>query len=362
MYAREAAIGRFREAMCSAWIIVLAAASAAAERPPEGGTTNALVCVSDYDGGEYYWVRDGRKQPQHGMRQAWVFNRAMTWLDDKDGARGAVLCYANQSPLPLTGKKQVSRWFTGKANELADVDDRTTRFVKKDAKAEFDHALLPAFQFHVGQHPTAELEVTEATHPWQLVAAVKGRSGPPLYASPWQDKPGKLTVEIKKLCGRKGYRRHFAQLTFALFVHTKEPKEPARVVFRLRLKGAEAIISSLPVIRTADRAKAEGVPVCCVVLNGSGRLLGKDEVRVWAHGRNAVELAENGKGLWKGLLKGLGAGHHRVLLQSAAKFAGDTFAESHLNVHITDGRFIGYDPKLKLLTKGGKPVGPLAGS
>ena len=33
-----------------------------------------------------------------------------------------------------------------------------------------------------------------------------------------------------------------------------------------------------------------------------------------------------------------------------------------LDVHITDGRFIGYDEKLKLLTEGGKPVGPFAGS
>lgn len=31
-------------------------------------------------------------------------------------------------------------------------------------------------------------------------------------------------------------------------------------------------------------------------------------------------------------------------------------------MHITDGRFIGYHEKLKLLTEGGKPIGPFTGS
>jgi hypothetical protein len=330
-----------------------------AARPPEGGTTNPIVSVSDYDGGDYYWVRDGQKQPYHGMREAWVFNRAMTWLDDKDGVEGAVICYSNQSPLPLTGKKQVSRWFTSKANELSDVDDETTRFVKRDGKAEFDHALLPALQFHIEQHPTAELEVTEATHPWQFIVTVKGRSGPPLYASPWQEKPGKLTVELLKLFRAKGYQRHFAQLTFALFVHAKEQ---ATVAFRLRLKGGLAIIPSLPVIRTAARAEAEGVPVSCVVVKGAGKRLGKGEARVWAHGKDVIELADNGKGVWKGILRGLGAGDHRIYMNAVLGGAGKVSGYSHISIHITDGRFIGYDEKLKLLTEGGKPVGPFAGS
>jgi len=334
-----------------------------AARPPEGGTTNALAVVSDYDGGDYFWVRDGQKQPMHGIREAWVFNRAMTWLDDKDGVEGAVICYSNQSPLPLTGKKQVSRWFTSKANELSDLDDETTRFVKRDAKAEFDHALLPALQFHIEQHPVAELEVTEATHPWQFVVAIKGRSGPPLYASPWQEKPGKLTVELLKLYRAKGYQRHFAQLTFALFVHTTEPEDEARISFRLRLNGQAAIIPALPIIRTAERAKAEGVPIYAIVLGDKGERLGKGSVEVstWV-GEKQIHLADVGDGIWKAVLRELPVGVNRVQLGAAWPRAMRVPLTTILDIHITDGRFIGYDEKLKLLTEGGKPVGPFAGS
>ncbi|MBM4032095.1 MAG: right-handed parallel beta-helix repeat-containing protein [Planctomycetes bacterium] len=362
-------------------------------RPPEGGTTNELAVVSDYDGGDYFWVRAGHggpahKQPMHGMREAWVFNRAMTWLDERDGVEGAVICYSNQSPLPLTGKKQVSRWFTSKANELADIDDETTRFVKKDAKAEFDHALLPALQFHIEQHPTAELEVTEATHPWQFVVAVKGRSGPPLYASPWQDRPGKLTVELLKLFRDKGYERHFAQLTFALFVHTPPvggaslPRaNEASVAFRLRLNGQAAIIASLPVIRTGERAKVEGLPVYAVVLDEHGKRLGKDTVAVAAKvqgldwdstdarvppiplGRAVAELSEVGDGVWRGRLRGLRVPDSPAELRVTWNNAARGPLTTTLRVQLThSGQFIGYDEKLKLLTEGGKAIGPFAGS
>ncbi len=331
-----------------------------AGRPPEGRTTNELAVVSDYDGGDYWWVRDGRKQPMHGMREPWVFNRAMTWLDEKDGVEGAVLCYSNQSPLLLTGKKQVSRWFAGKANELSNVDDETTRFVKRDAQAEFDHALLPALQFHIEQHPTAELEVAEATHPWQFVVAVKGRSGPPLYASPWQEKPGKLTVGLLKLFREKGYQRHFAQLTFAVFLHAREQ---ASVAFRLRLNGQAVIIPSLPIIRTAERAKAEGVPIYAIVCGDKGERLGKGSVEVSAGiGGKQVKFADTGNGLWKAVLRDLPAGTHKLHLSLHWPGALRAHPGTTIEVHITDGRFIGYDDKLKLLTEGGKPIGPFAGS
>ncbi|MBL7224289.1 MAG: right-handed parallel beta-helix repeat-containing protein, partial [Candidatus Brocadiae bacterium] len=342
-----------------AWRHLFKKTSAAA-----GDLGPALAAVSDYDGGDYYWVRHGQKQPQHGLREAWVFNRAMTWLDDKDGVEGAIICYSTQSPLPLTGKKQASRWFTSKANELTDADDEATLFVKKDARTELDHALLPALQFHIEQHPTAELDVAEATHPWQFIAIVKGRSGPPLYASPWQAKPGKLTVDLRRIYRAKGYQRSFAQLTFALFVQTKEAREQARIAFRLRLKSQElTIIPSLPVIRTEARAKAEGVPIYAVVLDEKGRRLGRDAVEVFAQvGDTKVALAQATSGVWKGVVKGLAAGDHGATVAATSLRQDNTFSRSRLRVHITDGRFIGYDPQLKLLTEAGRPIGPLAGS
>jgi len=331
--------------------------------PLRGNPGPPIVSVSDYDGGDVYWVRDGQKQPYHGMREAWVFNRAMAWLDDKAGVEGAVLCYSAQSPLLLTGKKQVSRWFTSKANELADMDDETTRFVRRDPKTAIDHALLPAFQFHIEQNPVAELEVTEATHPWQFLVVVKGRSGPPLFASPWQEKPGKLTVELLRLFRGKGYERHFAQLSFALAVHAKEPKEQATAVFRLRLKGQAAVIASLPVVRTAERAKAEGVPIYTLVLGDQGERLGKGavEVSTWI-AEKQIHFADTGNGVWKAVLRDLPAGHRTVHVGASWPRARRVPIGTTLDVHITHAEFIGYDPNLKLLTEGGKPIGPVTGS
>ena len=171
-----------------------------------------------------------------------------------------VLAYSAQSPLPLSGKAQVSRWYAGPGNEVVEVDDRFTRFTKKNAGSTWDHVCLPPVQFQIDQHPTAEFEVREATHAWQFVAVVKGRSGPALYVSPWQTGPSKLRVDLRALYRQKGYDHRFAEMVFFVAVWTQDPKAQAAVVFRLALSGAEVVVPTLPVIRTTARAKAEGVP------------------------------------------------------------------------------------------------------
>jgi hypothetical protein len=331
-------------------------ASRAAEPAP-------LTVVSDYDGGEVYWVRDGKKQPVHGLREAWVFNRAMRWLGEADGTGGPILCYSGESPVLLTGVKQVSRWFTGPANDLADVGDDFTRFAKRDAKADLDHVSLPPFQFQVEQNPTAELDVKEATHPWQFVVVVKGRSGPPLFVSPWQEGPRKLTVELRKLYREKGYDSHYAELHFALFIRTKESKDTATVVFRLGLPCRLAVIPSLPVICTAERAKAEGVPIAALVLDEAARPLGASAAAVTATvGGQTVKLGEAKGGVWRETVKGLPVGEHKVTLTAIRREGRRESVRSDLLVRITDGEFLGYDPGLKLLTRAGKPIGPITGS
>jgi hypothetical protein len=85
----------------TAWLAEARPAVAEAPPPP--------VSVSDYDEGDFYLIRGDQKLPYHGMRDAWVYNRAMTWLDRTAGVEGTLLCYSEQSPLLLTGAKQVSR-------------------------------------------------------------------------------------------------------------------------------------------------------------------------------------------------------------------------------------------------------------
>jgi len=346
-------------------------ASAGADGP------SAPMTWSHYDEGDFYLNRDGKTQSYHGMRQAWVYNRAMVWLDKEAGVDDAIICYSSQSPLPLTGKKQVSRWYVNTtpcakyrhptfegdgSNETVEVDDNFTCFVKNDS-LEWGHIALPPFQFQIEQHPRAQLEVKEATHPWQFFIVVKGRGGLPFYISPWQKGPGKLTVDILKLYRQKGYDHHFAEMNFFVATWTKNPAEQAKVVFRLDLDGDEMIVPSLPVIRTAKRAKDQGVPICAVVLDRQAKRLGKGAVEVTASlGKKSVKLSDIGDGIWKAVVPGLTVGEHKATLRVVWKGNGKKAAASTLDIRITDGQFIGYDPKLKLLTKNGKPLGPITGS
>lgn len=337
--------------------MLLAAAGLAAAQPA------APVTVTDYDENDWYLVRGQDKQSCHGMRQCWVFNRAMIWLDKSCGVDGALLCYSSQSPLPLTGRKQVSRWRVGPDNELADVDDQFTRLTKKNDKSAWDHACLPPLQFEIEQQRAAEFEVREATHPWQLVAIVKGRSGPPLFVSPWQTGAGKLNVDLLELYRAKGYENHFAEMVFFVAVWTEDPQQQATVEFRLSLTGAAVIVPSLPIIRTAKRAEAEGVPLYAVVLDRDAKRLGQDIVDVTASlGQRSIQLAENGQGIWQAVARGVPPGDHGAELRATWKAEPKKSVITRLSVRVTDGQFVSYDPKLRLLMRAGKPLGPITGS
>ena len=99
--------------------LVLSAAVLVAAAGPTAAQPAAPVTITDYDENDWYLVRGQEKLSYHGMRECWVFNRAMVWLDKDCGVDGGILCYSSQSPLPLTGKRQVSRWYAGPDNDLA---------------------------------------------------------------------------------------------------------------------------------------------------------------------------------------------------------------------------------------------------
>jgi hypothetical protein len=296
------------------------------------------------------------------MDQSWVFNRAMVWLEKDAGLDGPVLCYSSQSPLPLTGEKQVSRWYAGAGSTLANSAGGYTRFVKKGGPSRLGHACLPPLQFNVEQHPTALIEVAKATHPWRVLIVVKGREGLPLYAGQWRRGPGKETVDLLGLLRTKGYTHHFAELLFFMSTCTAKAGEEAEVEYRWDLQGRAAVIASLPVIRTAARAKAEGVPIAAVVVDEQAIRLGSDAVEVTAEIRGAkVKLQEGPAGVWKATWRDWPVGDYCVPIQARWK-GSDKQAVSTLQVSITDGQFVGYDERLKLLIQGGKVLGPLSGS
>lgn len=321
------------------------------------------VTVTDYDENDWYLVRGQEKLSYHGMRESWVFNRAMTWVDERQGLNGGILCYSAQSPLPLTGKAQVSRWYGGPDNEVSDADDGFTTFAKRNPKSTWDHACLPPLQFEIEQHPMAELAVRAATHPWQFIAVVKGRGGPPLFVSPWQRGPHKLSLNLRELYRQKGFDHHFAELVFFVAVWTEEPQEPATVVFRLSLNGGDVLVPTLPIIRTVRQSETDGVPLGAIVLDAHAQRLGQDRVAVRASvDKRHIELTDNGQGIWQAMVRGLPAGAHQAELRAVWKGQPPQSVTTRLSVRVTDGQFVGYDPVLRMLTRAGKPVGPITGS
>jgi hypothetical protein len=321
------------------------------------------ITVTDYDEGDFYLVRGDEKIPYHGMRDAWVYNRAMKWLDKAAGVDGALLCYSEQSPLLLTGTKQVSRWYTGESNELVNADQQFTRFVKRNAKSTWDHAALPPLQFPIEQLSTTTLEVRDATHPWQLLVVIKGRSGPPLYCSPWQHGAGKLSVDLLRLYRQKGYDHHFAEMNFFVAVCTPLPDQKATIAFRLQVTGGPAIVPSLPMIRTQQRAAQNGVPIYAVVLDDKARRMGAHEVDVTAtFAGKRLTLKPNESSVWKVDAYDLPVGHHDVKLHAVWRADARKSVETAFDIHVSEGQYVGYDPRLKLLTCGGVPLGPVTGS
>lgn len=330
----------------------------AGEQPPA-----SLWTLSDYDDGDWYVVRGDERLSFHGMREAWVYNRAMVWLDRMAGLEGAILCYSAKSPLPLTGKSQVSRWFSDPENLLEDVDEHFTRFVKRSRQLTWDHACLPPFQFSIEQHPVAELTVRQAIGRWQFIALVKGRSGPPLYASPWYEGPGTLRVDLRELYRAKGYRHHFAELVFFLALWDNSPQGEPSAEFCLNLVGPAAVVPALPIVRSADRTAQEGVPVYAVVLNEQAQPLGPEHIRLTARwGTQTVPLRPRKNRLWEGRLWGLPIGDHRIVLEASWTDGTGRKATGELRVRVTDGKFVRYDKALRLLRKGDELLGPVTGS
>lgn len=284
----------------------------------------------------------------------WVFNRALEW--HREGLEGCLLCAAGGGPLRLTGADAVSAWHSDPANVLESAGE-TTRFVKRSTQRCRDAAVLPAFQFHLGQHPTLELEVAAAAADWQFCVGVKGRAGPPFLTTGWRQGPGRCAFDLAKELRRLGHELHFAQLHFVLGVWTEQPATSASVTFRLHLPSQPALVPALPVIRSLASARQDGVPVAAAVVDRDGQRLGADVVQVVARlGTLEVRLRER-QGFWLGSIPGLKPGDYRAILASD----GVVKARTDLWLRVTDGEFYSYDSAHRSLARRQKPTGPLSG-
>jgi hypothetical protein len=289
------------------------------------------------------------------MRRVWVFNRAMRW--QRGGLDGAIVCYSAAKDLELTGTRQASAWHSDPENEIS-ASGKAMCFVKKSTRRCRDAAVLPAFQFHLGQHPTLEVIVHEADAEWQFVVSVKGRSGPPLVSSGWRRGPDVWRVDLAAELRRRGYHNNFAELHFVIGSWNTEAAIESAVMFEARLLGQPAVVGCLPVICTEQSAAQRGAPVAALVTNELGQLLGASAVRVQAEvlGRRLALTEE--RRCWRGVIRGLKPGDYSARLVSEGQVAGATT----ISLRVTDGHFDRYDRALNQVIRNGQPTGPLTGS
>jgi hypothetical protein len=289
------------------------------------------------------------------MEHNWTFNRAMEWHDED--LDGCIVSYSNAGDLMLTGTQQVSEWFSDPDNAISHSGE-FTRFEKKSTRRCRDAIVLPLFQFHVGQHPRVELSVSEADPDWQFCISIKGRCGAPFICGGWQTGRGQFSFDIAQEWRQSGYTLNFAELHFVMGVWTHQAEASAAVTFRARLTAQPAVISSLPVVRTASSASHSGVPLVAVALNQQGERLKADRVSVFAEIEGQKIPLQEENGFWKTHLHGLIPGDYAVPLTAEGTIQASTLAQ----VRVTDGQFCSFDKTRRIVTRKGKPVGPLCGS
>jgi len=288
------------------------------------------------------------------LNKSWVFNRALRWID---APGGTLVCCAEGGDLALTGSDRVLEWFSDPANQIEPRDTGHTCFFRRSNRR-CDCAVLPGFQFNVDQHPRLRIKVTDTTTDWQLAVLIKGRAGPPLLATPWQAEPDELTLDLRAALRRRGFDLHFAELTFAVGLWNADTRGEDAVLFSLELCAESAVVPCLPVVRTDLAVRSEGLPVSAVLLDAAGRrVAGSDATLTAQLDKTFCDLKEH-DGLWSGWLRDVPVGDHAVRL--VARGAVD--AATDLQVRVTDGEFLDYDPHRHVLAEGGKPAGPLSGS
>ena len=310
-----------------------------------------------------------------GIRDPWVFNRAMVWLEQKDGVDGPPICYSGGESVWLSGKQQASIWRGGTIAENADNSTTFSAALADEGvelpfftgtvdpeimKLSIGHACTSPFQFNLEQHPKAILEVTDASAPWRFMVVLKGREGKPSYICDWKTGAGKLEVDLRRIYRTLGYEGNFAHVYF-LFSLVGPQDSPKSATFKLQMAGEGAVISSLPVIRTDQRQRQEGIPLACIVVDEQARKLGEGTVAVKARVNGKTYAMKETGGIWQTRVYDLPVGDHRAALE-AEWLGSEKKRIAMLDVSVTDGKFIGFDTTRSLLTYDGKPMPPMAGS
>jgi len=287
--------------------------------------------------------------------KSWVFNRSMEWIRPDNET---ILCVSNGGNLPLTGEDMVSEWFSHPENTIAQSNTQLV-FTKGDSGDNLACVTLPALQFNIEQHPTMKLNVSNATHPWQLVVIMKGRAGIPLLCSGWQEDKQSIEFDLASVLQERGYKNiHYHELFFTVGLWCDNIEEQGSISFEMNLHAETALVPCLPVIRTADVSQKKGVPVSAVAVDALGKRAGNKQTSVCAEIGDQKLLLKEQNGIWTGNIEGLGEGDYSLTLRAE----GEVNAETSLHVRITNGEFYNYNASSHLPERNGVTNGPINGS
>jgi len=281
------------------------------------------------------------------MRCPWVFNRAMCW----EKVENTIIAYSKNGDLDLTGKNQVSAWYSDPKNTITH-QDLFSIFEKKNSKRQRDCAVLPAFQFHLGQHPVLELEVSESSDDWQFCASIKGRSGLPFLCSGWNSNAKKMKFDIASMLKDAGYNLNYAEIHFIIGTWNNDPGKNSYIKFKSTLISQPSIIACLPVIRTKENAQKNGVEVTALTTNTNGT----PSLYVNYHGKKIPMLKK--KNYYSVNLNFDQTGDYEIefLSENAA------ICPTKQIIRITEGVFYKYNKENNYFNKGSKINKPITGS
>lgn len=288
------------------------------------------------------------------LSKNWTFNRQMKWERTPENL---IFCYSEGDTLKLTGTGAASEWFTDPANSLRKVGNRTI-FEKKSVIRVRDAAVMPAFQFHPGQHPVLELVVNEADCEWQFVVSPKGRAGVPLISSGWHKGAGRYSVNIAQKLAEKGYTdNNYAELNFAIGVWVGDTLQTAKVDFYAGFKTEAAIINPLPVIRTAANA-SKGVALAFMVTDMHGKPVPASSVKAAClNGKKQLACSpkENRAAYSERFDK---EGDYSLTIQVSAPFK----LTKTQPVRITPNAYYSFDKVTNVVKRNGEIISPVTGS
>ncbi|HBE03084.1 MAG TPA: hypothetical protein DC049_11515 [Spirochaetia bacterium] len=297
----------------------------------------------------------GYTEPEHFafVDKVMTFNKAMIWLEQND----TIICYCRGGDLVLTGKEQISQWFTDPANSVIHNDSFTV-FLKNNFQRNVDCLVLPALQFNLNQHPKMRLEVGDTTDMWQFCIMVKGRSGPPILSSGWKTKKETIVFDLKQTLKKKGYCLNFAELHFVLGIWSGKKKKTARLSFEIRLLSQPCLLSCLPVIRNRNSLLKHGIPITAVALDQSGNFIKNSDLKIFTCIRDQKFYFHENNGIWSAVLKNLDIGNYLIKIIAD----GTIKKNASLQVRVVDNKYFSYSEKHCSLTIGKTIIGPQSGS